>query len=51
MKKIVRLTEFDLVKIVRQVIEESLTISPYNLSVTDKGNVKILNTSTNKSHI
>jgi len=39
------------VKIVRQVIEESLTISPYNLSVTDKGNVKILNTSTNKSHI
>ena len=51
MKRIIRLTESDLIDVIRQVINESLTVSPYTLSVTEKGNVEILNTSTNKSHI
>lgn len=51
MKKVIRLTESDLIQVIKQMVNESLTISPYTLSVTDKGNVKIVDTSTNKSHI
>ena len=49
MKKIIRLTEQDLVRIVKQVIKESVTIEPYSLKASN-GNLQITDTQTKKSY-
>lgn len=57
MKKVIKLTESDLVRIVRQVIKESeidetaLTVDPFTLEATSDGNIKITNIKTKKRHI
>lgn len=44
MKKIIELNESQLVKFIKQIIEESIKIEPnYKIEATEKGNLKIIN--------
>ena len=57
MKKVVKLTESDLTRIIKRVINEmefkeaSMNVDPFTLSATPKGNVKITNTKTGIGHV
>ena len=50
MKKIIKLTEHDLTRIVRRVLEEDLDVAPFNLKVVG-GNIKVTNSDTKESYI
>ena len=49
MKKVIKLTESDLVRIVKRVIKESVTIDPYVLKPSN-GNLQITDTRIQKSY-
>jgi len=52
MKKIIKLTESDLIKIVKKVIKETNTIevSPYKLTITKNGNIEVNNNGSIKTY-
>jgi len=56
MKKVIKLTESDLINMIKRVIKESevdeaiMSVNPFNLAATSKGNLQITNTQTKKVH-
>ena len=57
MKKTIRLTESDLINIVKRIISEMefkeavMNVDPFILSATQNGNIKITNTKTRINHV
>jgi hypothetical protein len=57
MKKTIRLTEYDLINIVKRIISEMefkeavMNVDPFILSATQNGNMKITNTKTGIGHV
>ena len=57
MKKTIRLTEYDLINIVKRIISEIefkeavMNVDPFILSATQNGNMKITNTKTGIGHV
>ena len=57
MKKTIRLTEYDLINIVKRIIyemefkEDVMNVDPFILSATQNGNMKITNTKTGIGHV